>query len=285
MDDALQVLLGLTLIVFMVGSLLEVGLELHLPDAVAALRNRRFVGLSLLWGFVLCPLLALGLVTVIPLAPPYAIGMLLLAMAPCAPFVPLVARAAGGDLAYVAAFMLLAAVGTVAYMPLAAPIFLPGFAADAWTIARPLVLYIALPLALGILARRLSEPVAEAAHPIVKRLTGLDSLVMVGIIVWLYRHDFVSAVGSYAILTQVLFYGITASVAYATGWGLTPRQRSVLALGVCTRNIGAAFAPLMSLAGADHRAVAMVALAVPLSVICGFGAARVFARGAAGRRV
>ncbi|MCG6860749.1 MAG: hypothetical protein LJE70_05655 [Chromatiaceae bacterium] len=49
---------------------------------------------------------------------------------------------------------------------------------------------------------------------------------------------------------------------------LPQEQQSVLALGVCTRNLGAAFAPLYSVATIDERAIVTVALGVPLQTIC-----------------
>lgn len=70
----------------------------------------------------MCPAPAYALTKVIPLEPPYAIGMILLGMAPCAPFLPMMVDKARGDLAYAAAFMLLASVVTVVYMPLAVPV-------------------------------------------------------------------------------------------------------------------------------------------------------------------
>src|SRR5689334_19089153 len=121
MDTILQNLLGISLIVFMVGSLLEVGLKLKFGAAIAALHNAEFVTLSLIWCFGLCPLLALLLSHVVPLAEPYAIGLVLLGMTPCAPFFPMFAEKAGSDFSYVAAFMILAVLGTVIFMPLATP--------------------------------------------------------------------------------------------------------------------------------------------------------------------
>ncbi|RPJ75569.1 MAG: hypothetical protein EHM24_04020 [Acidobacteria bacterium] len=274
----LQALLGITLVVFMVGSLLEVGLRLRLPGAVRALRNLRFVGLSVLWAFVVGPAFAVLLTKVIPLAEPYAVGMLFLGMAPCAPFLPLVSERARGDLSYVAALMLLTAVGTVVYMPLLTPVLVKGFTADAWTIAKPLVLYVTLPMALGIAVRRAFENFAETAHPLVKKVTAIDTVIMIVILAWLYRADFAGAIGTYAIATQLVFYSVVAAAAYALAPGLAHSQKSVLALGACTRNLGAAFAPLVTVPGTDPRTIAMVALAVPLSVLCAFGAAHLLAR-------
>ena len=71
--------------------------------------------LSLLWGFILLPGLAISSPWLSRWTPPIAIGLVLLAMAPCAPFLPPMVDKAGGDRDYTAAFMLLASVATVVY--------------------------------------------------------------------------------------------------------------------------------------------------------------------------
>ena len=121
----------------MAGNLLDMGLRLKLTEAIGGLRNVRFVVVEPAVGF--CPVPGPGLSAHEghPTGTPYAIGMLLLGMAPCAPFLPLMVDKARGDLAYAAAFMLLASVVTVVYMPLAVPLLVKGFTADAWTIAKP----------------------------------------------------------------------------------------------------------------------------------------------------
>ena len=280
MAEILQKLLGVTLVIFMVGNLLEMGLKLDLREAFGALRNVRFVAMTLLWGFVLCPALALLLTKIVPLAEPYALGLLFLGMAPGAPFLPAVAQRARGDLAYVAAFMVLASVGTVVFMPFAVPVLVQGFSADPWTIAKPLVFYIALPLAVGVAIRLAALTFAEKSHPFVKKVTAVDSLVLLAIIFWIYGRDFLGAVGSYAIGTQILYYAIVTAAAYGLGFGLPRSQKSVLALGLCTRNVGAAVAPLMAVPGTDQRAIVMCCLAMIITIVMGVGAAAVFARSA-----
>ncbi|MCK7490681.1 MAG: hypothetical protein MZW92_02035 [Comamonadaceae bacterium] len=54
----------------------------------------------------------------IPLEAPYAMGLILIGLAPCAPFLPMMVDRARGDMGYTASFMLLAAVGMVVTMPL-----------------------------------------------------------------------------------------------------------------------------------------------------------------------
>ena len=111
-------LLKISLVIFMAGNLLGMGLQLQLGTALVGLRNLRFVGFSLLWCFVLGPAVAWGLTRLIPLAPPYAMGLLLIGLTPCAPFLPMMVERARGDMGYTASFMLLASVGMVVYMPL-----------------------------------------------------------------------------------------------------------------------------------------------------------------------
>src|SRR5512135_3144981 len=172
----LQDLMNITIVIFMVGNLLEVGLRLNVSEALAALRNMRFVLISLLWCFVLGPALAVLLTKIIPLAQPYALGLVLLGMAPCSPAIPIMMRKSGGSLAYMSAFMLTAYVGTVVLMPLLVPWLAKGFTADPWTIAKPLLFFIATPLVIGAAIRRAAEAFAERAAPIVKTVTGLNTL-------------------------------------------------------------------------------------------------------------
>ena len=51
----LDIALQMSLVLFMVGNLLDMGLLLKLQEAIGALRDVRFVTLSLLWGFILLP--------------------------------------------------------------------------------------------------------------------------------------------------------------------------------------------------------------------------------------
>jgi BASS family bile acid:Na+ symporter len=281
MDTVLQNLLGITLVAFMVGSLLEVGLKLRIGEAAVALRNAEFVTLSLVWAFGLCPMLALLLSRVVPLSEPYAIGLVLLGMAPSAPFFPMFAEKAGSEFGYVAAFMILASIGTVIFMPLATPVLLPGFEADVWTIARPLVFYIAVPLVIGLLIRIVRPGFADRVLPLVRNITAIVTVSMLALVSWIYGAEFLQAIGTFAIGTQLLFYALVAGCSYVMAHGLPHAQRSAIALGVCTRNIGAALAPVIAVSGLDRRVIVMVTLAAPLTLLCAALVARILARFAA----
>ena len=90
-------------------------------------------------------------------------GLILLGLTPCAPLLPMVAERARGDLNYAATFMLLASAGTVIEMPFAVPLMVEGLTVSAWDIAKPLLLLVLIPLAIGVshISRTDRSPVGD----------------------------------------------------------------------------------------------------------------------------
>lgn len=273
-----QTLLGLALIVFMAGNLFDTGLKLDMAETAASLAKMRFAAATLAWSFVAGPLLALALTRFLSLDAPFATGLLFIGLAPCAPFLPAMARRAGSRLGDVAAFMLIASLGTIAFMPLLAPILVKGFPTSAWTIAKPLLLYIALPLFAGVAVRRMVPRHSDRLQPPVQMATAAATIVMLVLLVVLYGREFMSMPGTWSIAALTLFCVLLPASAYAFSFGLDHSQRSVLALGLCTRNIGAAIAPLFAVPGTDPRSLAFCALAVPVTLVASAAFARIFAR-------
>src|SRR3954466_6892800 len=101
----LDIIMQTGVLLFMVGSLAGVGLRVAPREAFVPLGHLRFLLVSLVSSWVICPLAAVLVLRVTPLAQPYAAGLLLLSLAPCAPFAPAMVRIAKGDESYLAAFM------------------------------------------------------------------------------------------------------------------------------------------------------------------------------------
>jgi BASS family bile acid:Na+ symporter len=274
--EILQVVLKISILLFMVGNMAGIGAELAIGEALAALKNVRFVVMTVVWGWVLCPSFAYLLAKIIPMERPYAIGLILLGMTPCAPFMPMMVKKAGGDLGHTGAFVLLAAIGTVVFMPFAVPWMVSGLTADAWVVGRPLLFFVLLPFLVGMAVKRFAEPVASRFYPVVKKTTDITTLVMLVAMAIAYGKGFIGAIGSHAIATLVLFVGVVTLATDRLGFGLKQSERSVLAIGMGTRNLGAAIAPLMTIR-ADPRSVVMVALGIPVTLIFSFLAARWYA--------
>ena len=112
-------------------------------------------------------------------------------------------------------------------------------------------------------------------------MTDIDTMVLGVVILWMYGKDYLSAVGSYAIGTQLLYYAVLAAASYGLSFGLSHGQKSVLSLGLSTRNVGAAVAPLLAVPGTDQRAVVMCSLSAFICFIGGFSVAAVLAQFAA----
>jgi bile acid:Na+ symporter, BASS family len=278
MNDVLMPLLKISLAIFMAGNLLDMGLRLNPRDAVGGLRNLRFVTYALLWGFVLGPALAYAITRVIPLEQPYAIGLLLMGMAPCAPFVPMLVRKANGDLGSTAALMLLTAVATVIFMPVAVPWMVEGLTVTTWTIAKPLIVVVVLPLTVGMVVLRASAAFAGRIEPVVKKVTSVATIAMGVLCLVVYGKGLLAVPGSLAVVAQFIFFFVMAAFTYWLGFGLRHDQKIVLSIGMATRNLGAALAPLFSIADMDQRAIVMVVLALPIMVVFARLAARWFGR-------
>lgn len=276
MAEILQVVLKISIIFFMVGNMAGIGAELAMGEALVALRNVRFIVMTVVWGWVLCPSFAYILAKIIPMEQPYAIGLILLGMTPGAPFMPIMVKKARGDLGHTGAFMLLAAIGTVAFMPFAVPRMVAGLTADAWVVGKPLLFFVLVPFLVGMAVKRFAEPVAFRFYPVVKKTTDIITIVMLVAMAIAYGKGFIGAIGSHAIGTLVLFVGVVTLATDRLGFGLKQGQKIVLTIGMCTRNIGAAIAPLITIK-ADSRSVVMVALGIPVTLIFSFLAARWYA--------
>jgi len=266
----------------MVGSLAGAGLGLTLREALAPLTDRGFVVRSLVASWAVCPAVAMLLLAVIPLERPYATGLLLLSLAPCAPFAPAMVQRVRGDDGYLAAFMLLSAVMTVAMMPLAVPRLIGGPPVDALAIARPLLAFVCVPLLAVMCARSLAPLAAERARPLLAGVANASGGVTLLLIVVMYGRAVLDAVGSFAIATQVVFVGGVTAVAHLLGANLPDERRRVLTIGICTRNLGAALAPLGAVES-DPRAVVMIVMAVPVMLVMSALVTRWLVRG--GRRM
>ena len=99
MSDSIEVyLVNVTLAVYMSLNMFDMGLRLNRREAIEGLRNARFVVLTLMCGYVLCPGLAYLLTRVVPMEQSYADGLILVAMVPGATSLPALVNKARGDL-------------------------------------------------------------------------------------------------------------------------------------------------------------------------------------------
>jgi BASS family bile acid:Na+ symporter len=123
-----------SLLVFVVSSMLAMGLSLTVGQIVEPLRSVRLVLAALAANFVAAPVLGWGIGELLSLDEGLAIGLTIMATAAGAPFLPKLAAAAKGDLAFSVGLMVLLMVVTVASMPLVLPLLISGVDVDPWAI-------------------------------------------------------------------------------------------------------------------------------------------------------
>ena len=226
-------------LVFVVSSMVAMGLGLKVAQITAPLRNLRLVSLSLLANFVLMPAAAVVLARVLRLDEPLGVGLLVLGVAAGAPFLPKLTQIAKGNLAFAVALMVLLMVITVGYLPLVLPVLLPGVSVNPAKIARSLVLLMLVPLAVALAVNAKLPAAAARAKPLFDRLSSLGLILVVVLLVVVNFNKVLSVFGTRAILAGLLF----VALGYAVGWALggpAADTRPVLGLGTAQRNIAAA---------------------------------------------
>jgi bile acid:Na+ symporter, BASS family len=263
--ELLQKASSVAMLAFVLSSMLAMGLNLTVGQIITPLRNVRLVTLALLVNFVLMPLAATVLATLLRLDEPLGVGLLLLGSAAGAPFLPKLAQIARGNLAFAVGLMVLLMVITVGYLPLVLPLLLPGVSVNPAKIARSLFLLMLLPLAVALVVRARFAEIAARTKPVLDRLSNL-SLILLGLLITVANVNNVLAVfGTRGILAGLLFIAIGFVIGWFLG-GPDINTRRVLALGTAQRNIAAALV-VGSQSFSDPQVVVMVVVVAMVSLL------------------
>ena len=265
-------------LVFTVLNLLSMGLQVNIPKVLKKLSHIKIVLLILFWGWVVGPALGYLIIYTLPMAEPFANVILLTSLAPCAPFLPLVVDKAKGEVDFAGALIPLAALGTVIFMPLMAPYMITGISISAMALAKPLIITILIPLQIGAILKTYAEQLADKLFGPVKKLAGLSTLLTVIFCLIIYTDEMIETAGSFALLSMTIFMVVLGALAYQFGFGLQQSERSVMSLGLGTRNIAAVFAAVLAIPDGDPRMMAMVVMWTLWSVVLALVFAKFFGK-------
>jgi len=244
MEDArvtefFQSMVGVIVLVFVVSTMLNVGLTQHPSDITKYLRHRRFILRMLIANFVLVPLFMVLVLRFTSLDPALENGLLIFALCAGAPFLVKLTAVADHDLALGAAVMMLLMLLSVAYVPLILPRLLPGTSIGAGAVARPLLLQMIAPLALGMLAAQFLPGFSAALQPWAGRIANVALYAVIAATLIGYFRSML-AIGGAALL--IVFATILAAFGfgYLAGGG-RDHLEDVGALGTAHRNTAAGF--------------------------------------------
>ena len=237
--ELLNTLYSLMGLVFVLGTIVSMGLSLTMKQITGPLRDVRFVIMALLANFVVPPILALLLILVFSLDEPLAVGLLLVSLAAGAPALPKTAVFAKVDTAAATGLMVLLVVATIIVLPIALPLLLTGISVTFWDIASGLVYLILIPLAISLFVRARYPEAAGSAQPLFAQASNLSLLILLVLMVVLNFSNVIGLLGSGGLLASLILVLLTTAGGYLLG-KLGKAGDWLQALGAGQRNIAAA---------------------------------------------
>ena len=237
--DALTAIVQVSLLVFVISSMLAMGFSLTVESIITPLKNVRLVLLALIVNFVAVPIVAWGIGELIGLDKDIFTGLIILATAAGAPFLPKLAGVAKGNAAFSVGLMVLLMVATIIYMPIVLPLLLSGVTIDPWDIAKSLIMLMLLPLAVGLFTKARWSSIADGLQPHMAQASSVAILFLLAGGIILEWSNIVALLGTGGFVALILFYIISVVIGFFTG-GSDPQMRSVMGLGTAQRNVSAA---------------------------------------------
>jgi BASS family bile acid:Na+ symporter len=256
MSALLASLVEIAVVLFALSSMLSVGVGHDWRHLIGPLRNTRAVIGALLANFVLVPLLMIGILQFVPLDRPLSSALFLVATAAGAPFLIKLTEVAQSNVAFSATRLVLLLPVTMLYMPIIVPLVLPQARMSALAIARPLILTMLLPLALGLLVRAIARSCALRVQPLLGKLSSTALGVLTAATILANGPGILSILFSRAIVAALALIGGAFLIGQALG-GRELERREVLGLGTAQRNIAAATVVAAEAIG-DPTTVSMV---------------------------
>jgi len=224
--------------IFVICTMLNVGLT-QKPSAIAEhLKNWSFVLKMLAVNFILAPLVMVIALYFAPFDPALKAGLLIFCLGAGAPFLIKLTQTAEHDLSLGAAVMMFLMVVTVGYMPVVLPRLLSDITVDALAIARALLLQMLLPIGVGMLAAQFVGGISKKVQPWMATLGNLAMYAMLVATLVGYFPNLLKILGTGAFLVGLLFVLAAFGLGYLAGWG-KDHLEDVGGLGTAQRNTAA----------------------------------------------
>lgn len=284
MSDLMQLLestFQLMVVIFTAVNLGSLGLQVKIPELIAVFKNKKAMALIFLWGWVLGPALAFLITKVIPLEEPYVIVMFFSSVAPVAPFFPIMAKQARGDMSFAGAFFPLAIIGTVIFLPLIAPLVIKGMTIKPMDLGKPLLMTLLLPMVIGVTARHFAETTVTKLIPAVNVIARIITLLMIAQCFVIYARPMAETAGSFALLSGTIFMVLMGVITYRFGFGLKQNQRRVMSLGMLQRNLGAILIAAFAIPNVDPLVITFTIMWGIWSAVLSVIAVKIFGKQAA----
>ena len=259
MKELFEIIFNVSMFAFVAGSMVTLGLGLTVEQIIEPFKSIKMVTLTLIANFIVVPLFAFALVSLIPVSEGVRAGILLLALCGGAPFIPTIVETAKGYVAGAIGLMLLLLIVTIFYMPVVAPFMFPGASVSSWDIAKSLMFSMLIPLAVAIFVKTYFSEIAARIQPVSAKITNIFILILIVMVVVLYTDLIISNVSALPVI--LLFFLGSMAIGYFTG-GRNREVRFLMLVGTGLRN-----PPVAMLVASQSFPAQPMAAMVPLLII------------------
>lgn len=155
--------------------------NVRLTEVGGAFRSPRQLATVLVFNFAIAPFLMMALANVFVGDPELRTGLILYGLAPCIAMVIIFTYLAKGNVPMALVFVALNSVAQMLLIPVYARLLIGDVAFDVWVVAESVVLYLGLPLVVGVLTRqavvrRGGEAAMERVKPVLSAVSILGLL-------------------------------------------------------------------------------------------------------------
>jgi BASS family bile acid:Na+ symporter len=262
------IMLGLQASIFL--TVFGFGLQATTGDVLYLVRRPAALWRSLLAMFVIMPIVAVVATAVLNLHAAVEIAIVALALSPVPPLLPKRQVEAGGRASYALGLMVLAALISVAIIPPALYLlglyFAESFTTNPQAVARVALLTVLVPLASGMVVRRVAAGVAARIQKPVALLAAV--LLAIGVLAILVAAAPASwaLVGNGTILALAAWVIVGLAVGHVLG-GPNPDERIVLALSTACRHPAIALTVAMTAFPQERLLIGAILLYLVLGLL------------------
>lgn len=257
--------------IFLVSTMLAIGLTVTGAEILGVLRDRRLAGRVLLANLVLIPIVGYFLILIFPLSPGTKLALAILAMAPGGLTAIQFTDKVKGSLAFAAAVAFLLTIFSIVVTPILVEVILPletGLDLPLKRIILFIILYLFIPLILGFGIRSRAEMAARVLGKtmlIVSNISFVATILLTSAV----KKEAMGAVGKETVLAMLFFIILSMVIGWWMG-GPERGNRRVLAIATSMRN--AALGLLIAIrafpeSGADVGIIAFMGLMVPPNML------------------
>ena len=211
--------------------------NVRLGEVGAAFRSPRQLGVVLVFNYLVAPFVMLGLANLFVSDPELRTGLILYGIAPCIAMVIIFTFLARGNTPMALVFVALNSVVQMLLIPVYARLLIGNVSFDVWVVAESVVLYLGLPLVLGVatrmlVVRRRGEAGMDALKPILNSLSILG-LFFTLIVMFALKGDLILQRPGIVLemaIPMTLFFLAMFFIVLLVGWRLRFPYRDAVAV-------------------------------------------------------